>query len=69
MSFKLKITFTPPLILEIFQFKESCNLIDQEYFGNNLRNNLSPEIGFSQNCQEHQTLLSEIEKPHFKNES
>ena len=69
MPFKLKTTFTPPLILEIFQFKESCNLIDQEYFGNNLRNNLLPEIGFSQNCQEHQTLLSEIEKPHFKNES
>ena len=69
MPFKLKITFTPPLILEIFQFKESCNLIDQEYFGNNLRNNLLPEIGFSQNCQEHQTLLCETEKPHFKTES
>ena len=69
MPFKLKITFTPSLILEIFQFKESCNLIDQEYFGNNLRNNLLPEIGFSQNRQEHQTLISETEKPHFKNES
>ena len=69
MSFKLKTTFTLPLILEIFQFKESCNLIDQEYFGNNLRNNLLPEIGFSRNRQEHQTLISETEKPHFKNES
>ena len=69
MLFKLKTTFTPPLILEIFQFKESCNLIDQEYFGNNLTNNFLPEIGFLRNRQEHQTLISETEKSHFKNES
>ena len=68
MPFKLKTTFTSPLILVIFQFKESCNLVDQEYFGNNSRNNLLREIGFSRNRQEHQILLSETEKPHFKNE-
>ena len=59
----------PPLILEILEFKESRSLIDQEYFRNNSRNSLLPEIKLSWNRQEHQILLSETEKSHSKNES
>ena len=59
----------PTLILEILEFKQSRSLIDQEYFSNNSRNNLLPEIKLSWNRQEHQILLSENEKSHSKNES
>ena len=69
MSCKSKTTFTPPLISEILELKGSCSLIDQEYFRNDSRNRFLREIEFSRNRQEHQILLSETEKPHFKNES
>ena len=69
MSCKSKTTFTPPLILEILELKGSCSLIDQEYFRNDSRNRFLREIEFSRDRQEHQILLSETEKPHYKNES